>query len=58
MKVAAYDPFLSKEQVEGYGAVYYENYEDLLKVSDVVSIHVPLTDETKNNDQQKSSSQR
>ena len=48
MKVAAYDTFLSKEQVEGYGAVYYENYEDLLKVSDVVSIHVPLTDETKN----------
>lgn len=48
MKVAAYDPFLSKEQVEGYGAVHYENYEDLLKVSDVVSIHVPLTDETKN----------
>ena len=48
MKVAAYDPFLSKEQVEGYGAVYYENYEDLLKVSDVVSIHVPLTEETKN----------
>ena len=48
MKVAAYDPFLSKEQVEGYGAVYYENYEDLLKVSYVVSIHVPLTDETKN----------
>ena len=48
MKVAVYDPFLSKEQVEGYGAVYYENYEDLLKVSDVVSIHVPLTDETKN----------
>ena len=48
MKVVAYDPFLSKEQVEGYGAVYYENYEDLLKVSDVVSIHVPLTDETKN----------
>ena len=48
MKVAAYDPFLSKEQVEGYGVVYYENYEDLLKVSDVVSIHVPLTDETKN----------
>lgn len=48
MKVAAYDPFLSKEQVEGYGAVYYENYEDLLNASDVVSIHVPLTDETRN----------
>lgn len=48
MKVAAYDPFLSKEQVEGYGAEYYENYEDLLKASDVISIHVPLTDETRN----------
>lgn len=48
MKVAAYDPFLSKEQVEGYGAVYYESYEELLKASDVVSIHVPLTDETRN----------
>lgn len=48
MKVAAYDPFLSKEQVEGYGAVYYKNYEELLKASDVVSIHVPLTDETRN----------
>ncbi|MCU0080585.1 hydroxyacid dehydrogenase [Extibacter muris] len=48
MKVAAYDPFLSKEKVEGFGAEYYENYEDLLKASDVVSIHVPLTDETRN----------
>ena len=48
MKIAAYDPFLSKEQVEGYGAEYYENYEELLKISDVVSIHVPLTEETRN----------
>lgn len=48
MKVAAYDPFLSKEQVEGYGAVYYKDYEELLKASDIVSIHVPLTDETRN----------
>lgn len=48
MKIAAYYPFLSKEQVEGYGAEYYENYEELLKISDVVSIHVPLTEETRN----------
>lgn len=48
MKIVAYDPFLSKEQVEGYGAQYYENYEDLLKASDIISIHVPLTDETRN----------
>ncbi len=48
MKVAAYDPFLSKKQVEDYGAKYYEDYEELLRVSDIVSIHVPLTDETRN----------
>lgn len=48
MKVAAYDPFMSREQVEGYGAEYYEDYVELLKVSDVVTIHVPLTDTTRN----------
>lgn len=48
MEIAAYDPFMSKEQIEGYGAEYYENYEELLKVSDIVSIHVPLTDQTRN----------
>lgn len=48
MKIAAYDPFLTREQVEGYGATYYADYEELLKVSDVVSIHVPLTDATRN----------
>lgn len=48
MKIVAYDPFLSREQVEQYGAVYCENYEEVLQMSDIVSIHVPLTDETKN----------
>lgn len=48
MKIAAYDPFMSKEQIENLGAEYYEDYIELLKSSDVVSIHVPLTKETKN----------
>lgn len=47
MKIAAYDPFMSQEQVENYGAEYYADYVELLKVSDVISIHVPLTDQTK-----------
>ena len=46
MKIAAYDPFMSREQIERYGAVFYRDYKDLLKNSDIVTIHVPLTDET------------
>lgn len=48
MKLAGYDPFLSKEKIEALGAKYYEDYQELLRASDVVTIHVPLTDETKN----------
>lgn len=48
MKVAGYDPFLSKEQIEGMGYEYYEDYEALLKECDVISIHVPLTKDTEN----------
>ncbi|MEM5780261.1 MAG: NAD(P)-dependent oxidoreductase, partial [Lawsonibacter sp.] len=48
MKVAGYDPFLSREQIEVLGAEYYQDYEELLRVCDVVTIHVPLTEETRN----------
>lgn len=48
MKIIAYDPFMSKEQIENFGAKYYKDYIELLKDSDVVSIHVPLTKETNN----------
>lgn len=46
MEVLGYDPFLSKEQITELGYVYYGDYEALLKDSDVVSIHVPLTETT------------
>lgn len=48
MKIAAYDPFMSKEQVESYDAIYYKDYVKLLKEADIISVHVPLTEETKN----------
>lgn len=48
MKIAGYDPFMSREKIEALGAVYYASYEDLLRDSDVVTIHVPLTEETRN----------
>lgn len=47
MKLAGYDPFLNREQIEGLGAQYYAGYEDLLKDADIVTIHVPLTEETR-----------
>ena len=47
MKLAGYDPFLSQDKIEALGAKYYADYEELLKDSDVVTIHVPLTNETK-----------
>lgn len=47
MKIAAYDPFMTRDQIEACDAKYYADYLKLLSVSDIVSIHVPLTDETK-----------
>lgn len=47
MDVIAYDPFLKAEDFEKEHAVGM-NIEDLLKNADYITIHVPLTDETKN----------
>ena len=48
MKVAGYDPFMSREKIEALGADYYEDYRQLLRQADVVTIHVPLTEQTRN----------
>lgn len=48
MKVAGYDPFMSQEKIEALGAEYYADYQELLKAADIITIHVPLTDETRN----------
>lgn len=47
MEVLGYDPFLSREKIESLGAEYFENYEELLCKADFVTVHVPLTDETR-----------
>ena len=47
MKLAGYDPFLKREQLEARGAAYYADYEALLRDADIVTIHVPLTEETR-----------
>jgi len=45
MKVVAYDPFVPREKMEQMG-VKPVNLKTLLKKSDAISIHVPLTKET------------
>ena len=48
MNVLVYDPFLKKDDVEAKGWAYAANLDDLYREADVISIHVPLTDQTKN----------
>ena len=47
MKVAAYDPFLSEEKAQKMGVEKVE-LEDLLTRADFITLHVPLTDQTRN----------
>lgn len=48
MKVSGYDPFLSKEDIESMGATYYDDFREMIKICDIISIHVPLVENTKN----------
>ncbi len=47
MRVIAYDPFLSAERAVQLGVEKVE-LEELLPRADVISLHVPMTDKTKN----------
>ena len=47
MKVIAYDPFLSEERAEKMGVEKVE-LDELLARADFITLHVPLTDKTRN----------
>jgi D-3-phosphoglycerate dehydrogenase len=47
MNVLAYDPYINQEKAEEYGCEYYDNLEDLLKACDIVTLHVPLVENTR-----------
>ncbi len=47
MKVVAYDPFLSDERAKTLGVTKVE-LDDLLARADFITLHVPLTDKTRN----------
>jgi len=48
MNVMVYDPFLKKDDVEARGWRHVANLDDLYREADVISIHVPLTEQTRN----------
>ena len=47
MKVLAYDPFLSEERAKTMGVTKVE-LDELLAKADFITLHVPLTDKTRN----------
>lgn len=46
MRVVAYDPFLAADAIAARGAEKADDLQSLLKLADVVSLHIPLTDGT------------
>ena len=47
MTVSAYDKYMTKEQSEQYGCQYCEGLYDGVAEADIVSVHTPLTEETR-----------
>ena len=48
MNVYVYDPYVSKEKIESMEGKKVENLEETIKSMDVISLHMPLTEKTKN----------
>ncbi|SPF81161.1 phosphoglycerate dehydrogenase [Pseudoprimorskyibacter insulae] len=48
MKVVAFDPFLSEEKAKTMQVEKVDDLDDLLKRADFITLHVPLTDGTRN----------
>ena len=46
MNVIAYDPFLSEEQAKQMG-IRVGSLDEVFKEADIITLHVPLTDETR-----------
>ncbi|WP_088335526.1 phosphoglycerate dehydrogenase [Methanopyrus sp. KOL6] len=46
MEVIAYDPYIPRKVAEELGVELVDELEELLERADIVSIHVPLTEET------------
>ena len=47
MELYAFDPFMTKEQIEAGGAVAVDTVEELYSTCDYISLHIPANDQTK-----------
>ena len=48
MKVKIFDPFVSEDKIKKFGGSKVESLDDGLKTCDYLSLHVPLTEKTRN----------
>lgn len=48
MDVVCYDPVVGKNIVDQFGIKLLKSFDELLSISDIISIHVPLNESTKN----------
>jgi D-3-phosphoglycerate dehydrogenase len=48
MDLVTYDPYISQERADQFGADLVDSLEECLEQADFVTIHTPLTDETEN----------
>jgi len=48
MNVFIYDPFINEEKIKSLGGIKVDNLENSLSKIDMISLHLPLTNETKN----------
>jgi len=48
MDLVTYDPYISEERAERFGAELVDSLDDCLERADFITVHTPLTDETEN----------
>ena len=47
MRVIAYDPYLTEDRAKAVGAEFAEEVDDVYRVADFITVHMPVTPETK-----------
>ncbi|HXR48867.1 MAG TPA: phosphoglycerate dehydrogenase [Candidatus Limnocylindrales bacterium] len=47
MRVIAYDPYLTEDRARAVGAEFADSVDDVYRVADFITVHMPVTPETK-----------